>query len=210
MDGDALTARFNQPSGIAVDYSGNIFIADTNNHAIRLITTKDESVMVKTIAGKGANNNCTRNFNGSGDCDGDESTATAFSYPTQLSWDDDTNHLWVTDSGNHKLRKITNINQNKEADQANSVNEVTSAIGQGSSQPGCIDGFGSNNSESQQIATLNRPTGIVSAGDGRVFITDMNSGVIRKVISGDKDRLITIAGKCDSDTADKDGVAVGF
>jgi DNA-binding beta-propeller fold protein YncE len=36
-DGKAKDARFNSPSGVAVDRAGNIFVADNNNHAIRKV-----------------------------------------------------------------------------------------------------------------------------------------------------------------------------
>lgn len=47
-DGPGTLARFNKPRGIAVDTSGNVYIADTDNHTIRLITPTG---LVTTIAG---------------------------------------------------------------------------------------------------------------------------------------------------------------
>jgi sugar lactone lactonase YvrE len=48
-DGAALTASFNNPQGIAVDRNGTLFVADTDNHTIRKISTNGT---VSTIIGK--------------------------------------------------------------------------------------------------------------------------------------------------------------
>ncbi len=48
QDGEAQTAMFDTPSGIAVDKQGNVFVADTGNRAVRKITKQGE---VTTIAG---------------------------------------------------------------------------------------------------------------------------------------------------------------
>src|SRR4051812_42893072 len=47
-DGDALTARFNQPTDVVVDRTGNIYVADSRNHAIRKITPAG---LTSTVAG---------------------------------------------------------------------------------------------------------------------------------------------------------------
>lgn len=51
LDGAATVAEFKQPSGVAVDDAGNLLVADTMNHSLRLITLGSSNVVVKTIAG---------------------------------------------------------------------------------------------------------------------------------------------------------------
>jgi len=90
-DGPGLEARFNFPSGIAVDTKGNLYIADTANHSIRKITPKGE---VTTLAGNGE----------PGDADGPASEA-QFRAPEGVAVDARGN-LYVADTGNHRIRKI--------------------------------------------------------------------------------------------------------
>jgi hypothetical protein len=49
-DGDASNATFNGPLGVAFDTSGNLFVADFENHQIRKITEKGIKHYVLTIA----------------------------------------------------------------------------------------------------------------------------------------------------------------
>ena len=90
-DGPALEARFNHPSGVAVDHEGNVYVADHWNHTIRKI---DPSGVVSTLAGSP-----NRGFF---DAPG---TLARFNYPTGLILDDEGN-IYVADSENHSIRKI--------------------------------------------------------------------------------------------------------
>ncbi|MDO9333004.1 MAG: hypothetical protein Q7T57_00570, partial [Dehalococcoidales bacterium] len=90
-DGAGYLARFDTPSGIVIDNEQRIFIADRHNHAIRLITP---SGMVHTIAGTGH----------SGAKNGGGHSA-MFNGPTSLTLDH-TGALYVTDTGNHLIRRI--------------------------------------------------------------------------------------------------------
>ena len=91
IDGTGTTASFNNPSGVAVDPNGNVYVADMNNHEIRKITP---SGMVSTFAGNGA----------IGATDG-TGTAASFKWPSHLTLDPSGN-LYIADMGNHKIRKI--------------------------------------------------------------------------------------------------------
>jgi len=92
VDGDRATARLHSPNTIAVDSSGNLYVADKDNHRIRKITSAGE---VSTIAGSGIRGSA----NGTG-------TAAQFRYPHGVAVDSSGN-LYVADKDNHRIRKIT-------------------------------------------------------------------------------------------------------
>jgi sugar lactone lactonase YvrE len=91
-DGTSTIARFNTPTGIAVDQSGNVYVADQINHRIRKITS---SGVVSTLAGNG-----TRGF-----ADG-QGSAAQFNYPVGVATDASGN-VYVADANNNRIRKIT-------------------------------------------------------------------------------------------------------
>lgn len=92
VDGPAAQARFDGPIGIAVDASGNIFVADTYNDRIRMITSDGH---VSTVAGAGR----------PGYADGDAGVA-FFDTPCGVVITTD-GAVIVADTGNYRLRKIS-------------------------------------------------------------------------------------------------------
>lgn len=92
-DGISSFARFNAPAGIAVDKTGNVFVADFYNHTIRKIT---RAGIVTTIVGKTGE---------SGTADGEGANA-RLNFPSKLTINND-GDLFVTDSANSTIRKIT-------------------------------------------------------------------------------------------------------
>ncbi len=91
-DGAGATARFNRPTGLAIDRDGAIYVADTGNHAIRKIVGAN----VTTLAGF-ATLDGLKDGTGSG---------AWFNAPEGLAIDS-ANHLWVADTGNRTIRKVT-------------------------------------------------------------------------------------------------------
>lgn len=91
-DGAGSVARFNYPSDVAVDKNGTLYVADTDNNTIRVITTNGE---VRTLAGLAGS---------SGAVDGTGSAA-RFNHPSALAVDASLN-VYVLDSDNHVLRKV--------------------------------------------------------------------------------------------------------
>ena len=92
MDGAIANATFSTPTGIALDATGNMYIADMNNHKIRKITPTGN---VSTLAGSGSY----------GSTDG-QGTFASFSTPTSVAADAGGN-IYVADGDNNKIRKIT-------------------------------------------------------------------------------------------------------
>jgi hypothetical protein len=91
-DGTGSAARFNSPSAVAVDLSGNIFVADTDNFTIRMVVAATGEV--STLAGLAGN---------SGSVDGDGSAARFFA-PAGIAVDS-SNNLYVADTNNHTIRQ---------------------------------------------------------------------------------------------------------
>ena len=106
-------ASFREPSGVAFDGDGNLYVADTANHTIRKVTPAG---VVTTFAGSGS----------SGSDDG-TGTAASFNYPRGVAVDGDGN-LYVADTNNNTIRKVT------------PAGEVTTFAGSGSY--GSDDGTG--------------------------------------------------------------------
>ena len=93
--GLATNAEINQPSGVAMDNSGNILIADTANNRIRMITAS--TGVITTIAGNG-----TAGFSG----DGGAATSAQLNGPVAIAVDGSGN-IYVADSGNYRVRMVT-------------------------------------------------------------------------------------------------------
>ncbi|MGO9011944.1 MAG: hypothetical protein ACLQPN_17740 [Bryobacteraceae bacterium] len=92
-EGAATAAALLAPAGVAVDDNGNIFIADTGNHAIRLVTPDGT---IHTIAGQG-----TAGFSG----DGGEASAAFLSSPSGMLLDG-AGDLYFADTGNNRVRRL--------------------------------------------------------------------------------------------------------
>jgi sugar lactone lactonase YvrE len=92
-DGTGTSASFNDPAGLAIDASGNLFVADAKNNKIRKITPAG---VVTTYAGTGV----------AGSTDATTATAATFNVPVNLSIDSD-GFLYVADTNSKLIRKIS-------------------------------------------------------------------------------------------------------
>lgn len=151
-DGDRLTATFNSPTGICTDYNGNFYVADFLNHAIRKI---DNEGTVTSLAGSGR----------AGFADGFADQA-QFNFPRGIAIDGYGN-LFVGDSWNHRIRKIT------------PDGNVTTYAGGGSdigpdSKGSCVDGPADK-------ARFFTPCGVVCDLYGNVYVADALNHRIRKI-----------------------------
>src|SRR5581483_1985735 len=95
VDGVGSAARFTYPSGVAVDAGATVYVADTSNHAIRRITSGGK---VSTFAGT---------IGSAGYLDNGSGLSAKFRFPNAVAVDTSGN-LYVADSFNHAIRKVSN------------------------------------------------------------------------------------------------------
>ena len=166
-DGTNNTALFSNPRGIAVDNHTNVYVTDMYNHIIRKLTLSGTNWVVNTIAGQAGN---------FGSTDGTNSNA-LFSGPYGIMVDGSGN-LYVADTGNNTIRKLT----------PSGTNWVVSTIAGLAGNPGSTDGSNSN-------SRFRYPIGIAMDGGGNLYVTDEGNSTIRMLKpSGTNWMASTIAG----------------
>jgi len=171
-DGTGTTASFNGPQGVAVDSSGNVYVADINNNRIRKITSAG---IVTTLAGSGSYSFA----DGTG-------TAASIAQPAGVAVDSSGN-VYVADSGNNRIRKIT------------SAGVVTTLAG---------SGIGAYTDGTGTTASFNGPQGVAVDSSGNVYVADSNNSRIRKITSAGV--VTTLAGSGDWAYADGTGTTASF
>jgi hypothetical protein len=145
-DATGSDARFYGPQGLVLGGAGNLFIADTNNNAIRKLATA--SGIVTTVAGLSGV---------AGSADGANSQAT-FHYPSAVGLDSSGN-LYVVDTDNHTIREMVS---------SGAVSTLAGLAG----TSGSADGVGT-------AARFNFPTGLAVDSAGDVYVADSNNHAIR-------------------------------
>jgi len=155
-NGPAAKAQFKQPGAVAIDrHRGVLYVADTGNHVIRKITLDGD---VTTFAGSGRP-----------DDRDDRGTAAGFKQPAGLAIDEAGN-LYVADTGNDKIRRITP--------------DGTVSTVAGAGRPGLANGPAAR-------ALFSKPQGIAVDVRGVIFVADMGNHVVRRIENG---VVTTIAG----------------
>ncbi len=149
--GPATKAQFWYPLGIAVDASGNVYIADTYENRVRKITISTDTI--RTICGTG-----NGIFSGDG---GPASSANLFQ-PHYLSFDASGN-LYIADMGNNRIRELLASN-----------NTITTLAGDG------MPGYNGNNI-SATTSQLSNPTYTASDDSGNIYIADNGNNMIREI-----------------------------
>ena len=211
-DGTGAAAQFNQPSGVAVDGSGNVYVADTTNHTIRKVTPEG---VVTTFAGSPGN---------SGSADG-VGAAARFKYPVGVAVDGAGN-VYVADTSNNLIRKITTAgavstignaatgialpwgvavsgagdvyvaNTDDHTIRKISAGGVVTTVAGSHGVPGFADG-------PSDVARFTNPTGVAVDGAGNLYVADSSNSIVRKIASDGT--VTTLAGMAHHE-GDVDGI----
>ena len=165
-DGLGSAALFSNPTGVAVDGAGNLYVADYGNHTIRQITAAGSIWVVTTIAGLAGK---------SGSADGTGSSA-RFDNPAGVAVDSAGN-LYVADNGNHTIRKLTPAG----------TNWVASTIAGQAGKAGSLDG-------ANKAARFSYPVGVAVDADDNLYVADMGNSIIRKITPVGTDWVVSTIG----------------
>ncbi|WP_420799694.1 hypothetical protein [Noviherbaspirillum saxi] len=145
-DGTGQAARFNTPVGIAVDTAANVYVADAGNNTVRRI---DGAGVVTTLAG----------MTGIPAANDGIGTIAGFNTPFGIAADN-TGNLWVADTGNFTVRRI-------------------SADGTVTTFAGIAGSFG--NEDGTAEARFNAPYGIAVNPSGGLYIADTGNHTVRGI-----------------------------
>ena len=163
--GPAASASFNSPRGVSIDSAGNLLIADTLDHEIRMFAPGGN---IERIAGNGTQ--CTTSGNAEKPTCGDGGAATTaqLSAPAAVTVDSAGN-VFVADTGDHEIRKlaggmITTVAGNG-----------TKCVSAATTKPSCGDGGAAVN------AQLTSPQGVAVDSADNLYIADTDDAEVRYV-----------------------------
>jgi hypothetical protein len=149
--GAATSARLRSPEGVSLASNGDLYVADTANDVIRLITAS--TGIISTFAGTG-----TAGSSG----DGGPATSATLNGPQAVDLSA-TGDLYIADAGNHKIRRVQS-----------GSGTITTIAGTGTA------GF-SGDGGSSTSAQFDSPRGIAVTSTGAYYIGDRTNNRIRKV-----------------------------
>ena len=149
--GAAVDAELSNPSGVATDPSGNVYIADINNNVVRKVFASTGAIM--TFAGIG--------YPGFGG-DGGPAAYAELSFPSSVSVDN-AGSVYITDQGNNTVRRVDSLG--------------TISVFAGIPRTNGYTGDGG----APTAAELNSPSEVSADGWGRIYIADYGNNVIRLV-----------------------------
>lgn len=165
--GPAVKAQFNNPQGVAIDYLGNLYVADTGNSLIRIITPDGN---INLFAGNVAFGQPTQGWTG----DGGPAIGAQLQLPVGIAVDGAGN-LYIADSANNAIRKVT------------TDGNIATIAGLGPTGAGF-----SGDAAVATAANLDGPLDVAVDKNNNVYIADTNNANVRKITSDGN--INTVAG----------------
>jgi hypothetical protein len=182
-DGTNFAASFFYPASVTPDNQGNYFICDLFAHTIRKMSLIGTNYVVTTLAGNGGI---------SGTNDGTNASA-LFNHPSGIAVDTHSN-VFVADQDNYSIRKVS----------PSGTNWVVTTIAGSPTGFGHVDG-------TNMVAHFAYPVDIARDSAGNLYVTDYDSGAIRKMtLVGTNWVTTTIAGGTISGSSDGTNTAAEF
>jgi hypothetical protein len=172
--GQATSAELNNPSDVAIDSSGNIYIADYSNNRVRKVNT---SGVISTYAGTG-----TWGYSG----DGGQATSAKLATPSGVALDSSGN-LYIADFENKRIRKVT------------TAGVISTVAGNGT-------GGDTGDGGAATSAEINGGEFLAVDGAGDIWFADQYSDVVRKVTAS-TGYISKVAGTSDTPGSSGDGGA---
>lgn len=157
--GAAVNADLREPYGVAVDASGNVYIADSYNQVIRKVTAG--SGVITTVAGNGTD---AGDFIGTYGGDGGPATSAELSQPDGVAVDKSGN-LYIADTWNQRVREVNA-----------STGAITTFAGDGN---GCYSSVWDGNPADE--VGLCYPAGVITDSVGDVYIANTYYSTLREV-----------------------------
>lgn len=154
--GPPAYANVFNPGGLAVNWAGNLYFADTENNTVRLVTPSNYTI--NTVAGLGPDN---AGYSG----DYGPARSAELNNPVGVALDADGN-LYIADAGNNVIRKVTH-----------DAGTITTFAGNGKV------GYSGDGGLATE-ATFGSVRGIAVGPDGSVYVADGANNVIRKISEG--------------------------
>jgi sugar lactone lactonase YvrE len=163
LDGPLQTAKFNEPTGLALDSKGNLFVSDTGNQRIRYIDFQQNTV--STVAGSSKSDVpgsifAKKELYAPGDFADGPADKAFFNSPQGIAATNE-GGLLIADSLNHSIRYLIN-------------GQVITLAGAANLRGGEADGV-------DRVASFKNPSDVTLAADGSIIVTDAYNNKVRKI-----------------------------